>query len=79
MKMPALIMKRKFALTVFCALIASIIAFTTGASLNDWTFFTTFVIGTFGAADVADKKLNGGKYDERETGSPASQPGQTGS
>ena len=75
MKLPGMIMKRKFALTVFITFVGSIIAFTTGTSLNDWTFFSMAIIGTFGAADVADKKLNGGKYDERETGSPPSQPG----
>lgn len=59
------LMKRKYALAVFCTLFGAVIAWKTGSSLGDWTIFAATMIGTFGVADVADKKLNGGTYDEQ--------------
>lgn len=58
------LMKRKYAVTVFCTLFGSIVAIRTNASLAEWTVFAVAMIGAFSAADVADKKLNGGSYDE---------------
>jgi hypothetical protein len=58
------LLKRKYALTVFLALFGAVIAVKSGASLGDWTMFAMGLLGTFGGLDVADKKLNGGAYDE---------------
>jgi len=55
--------KKKWFLTVFCTLVGTVIAFLTGATLGQWATFSLAMIGAFGAADVADKRLNGGKYD----------------
>lgn len=57
--------KKKWTLTIGLFAVGSVIAFLTDASLESWTMFATALLGTFGAADVADKKLNGGTYDER--------------
>lgn len=59
MKMP----KRKYALTMALFVVGATIAFVTKASLGEWTAFATMLLGTFAAADVTDKKLNGGTYD----------------
>jgi hypothetical protein len=59
------LMKRKYALAVFCTLFGSAIAIRTGATLGEWTIFAVSMISAFGVADVADKKLNGGTYDEQ--------------
>jgi hypothetical protein len=42
--------------------------FNGAASLGQWTAFGTMILAVFSAADVADKKLNGGKYDSRDQG-----------
>lgn len=60
------LMKRKYALTVFCTVMGAFVAFRTNATLGEWTVFAMAIIGTFGAADVADKKLNGGTYSEKD-------------
>lgn len=54
--------KKKYALTWFLTLVGTAIAFMTGAGLGEWAAFTTLILATFSAADVADKKLNGGNY-----------------
>jgi hypothetical protein len=62
------LMKRKYAITVFCTLFGAAVAIKTGATLESWTLFAVSMISAFGIADVADKKLNGGNYDETPTG-----------
>lgn len=57
--------KKKWVLTVGLFTVGSIVAFLTNASLAEYTMFATLLLGTFGAADVTDKKLNGGTYDEK--------------
>lgn len=57
--------KKKWVLTVGLFAVGTIIALLTKASLAEWTMFATLLLGTFGAADVTDKKLNGGTYDEQ--------------
>lgn len=54
--------RKKYILTlcVFCA--GTTIAVLSDASLGEYTAFATMLLGTFGMADVADKKLNGGQY-----------------
>ena len=44
----------------------TVLAFTTDASLGEYTAFAMALLATFGASDVADKKLNGGVYDGRQ-------------
>jgi hypothetical protein len=61
------IMKRKHGIAVFCTLFGAFVAIKSGASLTEWTVFAAAMVGTFGAADVADKKLNGGTYDEQSS------------
>lgn len=56
--------KKKWVLTIGLFLVGSTIAFITHASLAEYTMFATLLLGTFGAADVTDKKLNGGTYHE---------------
>lgn len=56
--------KKKWMLTVGLFVVGAAIALMTGASLEAWTMFAMGLLGTFGAADVADKKLNGGTYSE---------------
>ena len=56
--------KKKWMLTLALFVVGAAIAFLTGASLEAWTMFAMALLGTFGAADVADKKLNGGAYNE---------------
>lgn len=58
--------KKKWVLTVGLFLVGSTIAFLTNSSLAEFTMFATLLLGTFGATDVTDKKLNGGKYDSAE-------------
>lgn len=60
------LMKRKYAITCFCTLFGALIAIKTGSNLESWTLFAVSMIGAFGIADVADKKLNGGTYNEQE-------------
>jgi hypothetical protein len=55
--------KRKYALTLGLFVMGAVIALYTKASLGEWTAFATMLLGTFAAADVTDKKLNGGTYD----------------
>ena len=54
--------KKKWALTVYCTLVGTVIAILNAATLGAWSLFALSMIGAFGAADVADKKLNGGSY-----------------
>jgi len=54
--------KKKFALAVMFWGTGSLLAFYVHAGLGEYTAFTTIVLGLFKAADVADKKLNGGHY-----------------
>ena len=56
--------KKKWVLTLALFGVGAAIALLTGATLESWTMFTMALLGTFGAADVADKKLNGGAYNE---------------
>lgn len=58
--------KKKWVLTLGLFLVGSTIAFITKSTLAEFTMFATLLLGTFGAADVTDKKLNGGKYDSAE-------------
>ena len=57
------IRKKKWTLTLYCVLVGTVIAFMTSATLGAWGIFALSMIGAFGAADVTDKKLNGGTYD----------------
>ena len=56
--------KKKWLLTVGLFAVGTFIALYTHATLGEWTMFGTFLLGTFGIADVTDKKLNGGAYHE---------------
>lgn len=56
--------KRKFLLACGFAIVGSVIAFVTHATLAEYTMFCTAVFGSFAASDVTDKKLNGGTYHE---------------
>ena len=56
------IIKRKFAMALACLVGAFYIALTKGSSLGEWTAFCTMILALIFAADVADKKLNGGGY-----------------
>ena len=58
--------RKKFVLTLMVFVTGTVIAFTTDASLGEYTMFAATILATFGAADVADKKFNGGVYDERQ-------------
>jgi hypothetical protein len=58
--------KKKWLLTVAIFVCGTVLAFTAdGTSLGEYTAFGAFLIGVFGAADVMDKKLNGGEYDSK--------------
>lgn len=61
--------KKKWSLTVYCTLVGTILAFVTGATIGAWSLFALAMIGAFGSADVADKKLNGGMYDTTDSNS----------
>lgn len=54
--------RKKYIMTWAVFLVGSAIAFRSGANLGEWTAFSVMLLGTFAAADVADKKLNGGQY-----------------
>lgn len=56
------ILKRKFGMALLAFAGAFYIAITQDASLGEWTAFCTMLLTLIFAADVADKKLNGGKY-----------------
>jgi len=56
------IVKRKFAMAGLCLLAAFYIAATKGSGLGEWTAFCTMILGLIFAADITDKKLNGGAY-----------------
>lgn len=56
--------KKKWVLTLALFVVGTAIAFLREASLAEYTMFATLLLGTFGAADVTDKKLNGGTYNE---------------
>ncbi len=56
------VLKRKFGMAVLCLAGAFYIAATQDSSLGEWTAFCTMTLGLIFAADVADKKLNGGRY-----------------
>lgn len=58
--------KKKWVLTLGLFVVGTAIALLTKATLTEWAMFSTLLLGTFGAADVTDKKLNGGKYDSAE-------------
>ena len=55
-------MKKKFSLILLLWASGTTIAFVTSASLGEYTAFATLLGSLFAAADVADKKLNGGNY-----------------
>jgi len=54
--------KKKFALAVMFWATGSVIAFMVHSTLGEYTAFTAIVLGLFAGGDVADKKLNGGRY-----------------
>lgn len=56
------IVKKKFAFALLSLVAGFYIALKTGSALGEWTAFTTMVLGLVFAADVADKRLNGGSY-----------------
>jgi hypothetical protein len=58
------IVKRKFGMALLCLVGAFVIAWTQSSSLGEWTAFCTMILALIFAADVADKKLNGGGYHE---------------
>lgn len=58
--------RKKYTLTIAVFLTGTILAFATNASLGEYTYFAAVLLSTFGAADVADKKFNGGVYDGRQ-------------
>jgi hypothetical protein len=51
--------RKKYQLTLLVFAVGVYIAWRSNADLGAWTLFGTFVLGTFAAADVADKRLNG--------------------
>jgi len=55
-------LKKKFTLALLFWVSGTVLAFYAEADLGTYTAFTTVVCGLFKAADVADKKLNNGKY-----------------
>ena len=55
-------MKKKYTMAWAVFLVGAYVAVTGDASLGDWNAFGVILLSAFAAADVADKKLNGGKY-----------------
>jgi len=51
--------RKKYQLTLLVFAMGVFIAYRTNSDLGAWTLFGTFILGTFAAADVADKRLNG--------------------
>ena len=56
-------LKKKYTLALLFWASGTWLAFDVEAGLGEYTAFTAIVCGLFKAADVADKRLNGGKYD----------------
>lgn len=56
------ILKRKFGMALLALAGAFYIAWSQGSSLGEWTAFSTMLLGLIFAADITDKKLNGGAY-----------------
>ena len=54
--------KKKYTLALLFWATGSVLAFTSNAALGEYTAFSAIVLGLFKAADVTDKKLNGGNY-----------------
>lgn len=55
-------MKKKYALAWAIFAVGAVLVFVAPTQLGGWTTFGVTMLGTFAAADVADKKLNGGTY-----------------
>lgn len=53
--------RKKYVLTWATFLGGMTIGLLTGATLGEYTAFSTMILGVFVAADVTDKKLNGGQ------------------
>jgi len=49
--------RKKYTLALLLFGVGSVLAFTTGATLGEYTVFTGTVLAIFGSADLADKKL----------------------
>ena len=56
-------MKKKYTMAWAAFLVGAVLVFTNLPALGAWTAFSVTILGVFSAADVADKKLNGGSYD----------------
>ena len=52
---------RKLILTYIVFIVGCVIAFMKGATLGEYTAFATIVLAAYGASNITDKKLNGGK------------------
>ena len=55
--------KKKYTLALLFWVSGTALAFKVESGLGEYTAFTAIVLGLFKVADVADKRLNGGKYD----------------
>lgn len=61
-KSVASLLRKKFTLALLFWASGTALAFTAAATLPQYTAFAAIVLALFKASDVADKKLNGGKY-----------------